>query len=122
MGITLDNLTHPQSAVAGQNIYASGDGNQEDTDNLSPLNWQPLQGCYHFELNEEPVRPAHDGLCMSVSARLLAGIAKLCTGMRGVHGMALRLSQLDAAEHVRVSRFTGDACYESRHGAEARSI
>ena len=32
-----------------------GDGNQEDTDNLSPLNWQPYMGCYHFELNEEPV-------------------------------------------------------------------
>ena len=55
VGITLNNLQQGQSAVSGGTIYAMGDGNQEDTDNLSPLNWQPLQGCYHFELNEEPV-------------------------------------------------------------------
>ena len=38
MGITLPNLQPGQKSVAGGDIYAMGDGNQEDTDNLSPLN------------------------------------------------------------------------------------
>ena len=55
VGITLQNLTQGQAAVAGGDITLQGDGDQEDIDNLVPLNWRDSMGCFHFELNSEQV-------------------------------------------------------------------
>ena len=55
VGITLQNLTQGQASVAGGDVVLQGDGDQEDTDNLVPLNWRDSMGCFHFELNSEKV-------------------------------------------------------------------
>ena len=57
VGVTLQNLTQGQDTVKGGDITAQGDANQEDTDNLVPLNWRDQMGCFHFELNTEQVIP-----------------------------------------------------------------
>ena len=57
VGITLQNLTQGQASVAGGDVVLQGDGDQEDTDNLVPLNWRDRMGCFHFELNSEQVGP-----------------------------------------------------------------
>ena len=73
VGITLQNLTQGQAAVAGGDITLQGDGDQEDIDNLVPLNWRDSMGCFHFELNSEQVSLARRPQAMTLSgdARML---------------------------------------------------